>query len=67
MVESELAKMHEHLLRPMGVGRVPGSVREAVAAYTVARKGAEERLATVVPRVVEEEVRRLLSAGGYAI
>ena len=67
MVGTELRKMHEHLLEPMGVERVPSSVADAVAVYTTARGEAEKRLELAVPRVVEDEVRRLLAAGEYAI
>jgi len=67
VVEAELRKMHEHLLGPLGVERVPSSITEAVAAYTTARADAEERLRTAAPRLLEDEVRALLLAGGYAI
>jgi hypothetical protein len=39
LVEAELRKMHEHLLGPLGVQRVPSSVAYAVAAYTAAAQG----------------------------
>jgi hypothetical protein len=67
MVEAELGKMHQHLLAPLGVEDIPTSITEAVAAYTAARADAENRLGIAVPRAVEDEVRRFLSAGGYAI
>jgi len=67
LVATELRKMHEHLLAPVGVERVPESVRDAVGAYTAARAEAERRMAIAVPRAVEEEVRKLLTAGGYAL
>jgi hypothetical protein len=66
-VEAELRKMHEHLLGPLGVERVPSSIADAAAVYTAARAEAEDRVGVAVPRVVEDEVRRLLAAGGYAI
>jgi hypothetical protein len=66
-VEAELRKMQEYLLGPLGVERVPSSIANAIAVYTAARAEAEERLAIAVPRVVEDEVRRFLAAGGYAI
>ena len=66
-VEAELRKMHGHLLVPLGVKGVPARIADAVSVYTAARAEAEKRLAMTVPRVVEDEVRRLLSAGGYAI
>ena len=67
MVESELRKMHGHLLVPLGVTGVPARIADAVAVYTATRAEAEKRLDIPVPRVVEAEVRRLLSAGGYPI
>ena len=67
VVEAELRKMHEHLLGALGVERVPPTIADAVAVYTAARAEAEKRLQMTVPRVVEDEVRRLLSASGYAI
>jgi predicted nucleotidyltransferase len=66
-VRTELWKMQENLLGPLGVDRVPGSVREAVAAYSTTRAAVENRLGLAVRREVETEVRRLLVAGGYAI
>jgi hypothetical protein len=66
-VATELDKMHEHLLAPLGVNRVPESVPDAVAAYLEARTKAEKRLGIEVPRAVEDEVRELLAAGEYAI
>jgi hypothetical protein len=67
VVGSELRKMYEHLLGPLGIERVPSSIADAVSAYTVARTEAEKRLAITLPREVEDEVRRLLSASSYAI
>jgi predicted nucleotidyltransferase len=67
LVASELSKMHEHLLGPLGVTSLPLSIADAVRSYTAARGDAEKRLAVVVPRAVEDEVRGLLAAGGYAI
>ena len=66
-VRAELEKMQAHLLGPLGVARAPGSVREAVAAYSASRAQAEKRLGLNVRREVETEVRRLLAAGGYAV
>jgi hypothetical protein len=66
-VAAELRKMHEHLLAPLGVERIPMSITEAVAAYTAAQTDAEKRLGTALSRLLEDEVRALLSTGGYAI
>jgi hypothetical protein len=67
LVESELRKMHGHLLVPLGVKGVPTKIADAVAVYTAGRAETENRLEVTVPRVVEDEVRRFLSAGGYVI
>jgi hypothetical protein len=67
LVESELGKMHEHLLKPIGVQSVPASVRDAIAAYIAARSEAEDLFGLTLPRVMEEEVRRLLAASRYAL
>jgi hypothetical protein len=61
LTHDELAKMHRHLLQPLGVGAVPDSLAEAAAAYLVARGRAEQRFAVRVPRRLQEEVQRLLS------
>jgi len=67
VLASELGKMHEHLLGPLGVPRVRSSVAESVVAYTAARAEAEQRLGIAVPRTGEEEVRGLLATGEYVI
>jgi predicted nucleotidyltransferase len=67
MVAAELRKMREHLLGPLGVERVPSSIADAVAAYSAARADGEERMGMGVSTVVEDEVRRLLAVGGYAL
>jgi Nucleotidyltransferase domain len=51
VVAAELRKLHEHLLRPMGVTVAPASLGEAVAAYRAARKKCESRLG-LVSRVI---------------
>lgn len=67
LVESELRKMHAHLLAPLGVEGVPASIADAAAVYATARAEVEARLAMAVPRTVEDEVRALLAASGYAV
>lgn len=67
LVALELTKMHEHLLGPLGVASIPSSIAGAVGVYTAARAEVEKRLGVAVPRAVEDEVRKLLAAGGYAI
>ena len=54
--ETELKKLFVHLLAPLGVESVPGSVGEAVVSYVDARSRAEARLGVKVPRSLEEEV-----------
>ena len=60
LVHDELAKMHRHLLQPLGGGAVPDSLEEAAADYLVARERAERRFGVRVPRRLQEEVQRLL-------
>jgi hypothetical protein len=67
LVQTELHKMHAHLLGPLGIERIPRSVADAVAAYTPARAAAERQLGVQVPRVLEVVVRELLAAGGYTL
>lgn len=58
LVDTELQKLFEHLLGPLGVTRTPGSVAEAVAAYRDARTAAERRFDVEVPRDLESAVDR---------
>jgi len=66
LVEVELRKMHEHLLGPLGVGELPSSIDQAVAAYIPALHRAEERLAVLVPSVLQREVVDRLAGYDYA-
>jgi hypothetical protein len=56
LISKELAKLHDHLLKPMGVESAPISVPGAVAAYRSARDDAEDRFGQKVPRRLESEV-----------
>jgi hypothetical protein len=56
LVRAELRKMAEHLLDPMGVPGIPGSIDEAVASYRRARNELESRLGVHVSRRLEREV-----------
>jgi len=56
IVAGELRKLHEHLLRPLGVAREPGSLAEAVTAYRSAREKCERRLGSHVSRNAENTV-----------
>ena len=60
IVRSELRKLSEHLLQPMGVARVPGSIREAIVEYRGARARLEASFGARVPRRVELEVLAVL-------
>jgi len=66
LVATELQKMHAHLLGPLGVGELPSSIDQAVAAYIPALHRAEERLAVLVPSVLQREVLDRLAGHGYA-
>lgn len=60
-VRRELAKMSEHLLRPLGADRVPGSIDAALESYGFARDERERELGVEVPRRLEREVLPALS------
>jgi Nucleotidyltransferase domain len=56
VVGRELAKMSVHLLRPLGVDRVPGSIEAALESYRFARDRRERELGVEVSRGLEGEV-----------
>jgi len=60
LVATELDKLLEHLLGPLGVRTRPDSVAEAVAAYRDARAVAERRFGCEVPRELEAAVATAL-------
>lgn len=60
LVAAELEKLSGHLLRPLGVERVPSSVGEAVELYRPARDAAAARLGCAVSPELEAEVARAL-------
>ena len=60
LVRQELRKVSEHLLKPMGVDRVPGSIHGATVEYRAARERLESSLGVHVPRRVELEVLPVL-------
>jgi hypothetical protein len=62
LVSAELQKLFEHLLEPLGVEQRPSSLRDAVGAYRLARKQAEDRFELQVPRRLEAEVASTLGA-----
>jgi Nucleotidyltransferase domain len=69
VVGRELAKMSVHLLRPLGVDRVPGSIEAALESYRFARDRRERELGVDVARGLEGEVlpalRRTRPRRGY--
>lgn len=56
VVASELRKLFDHLLEPLGAEHVPSSIGEAVALYRTALQRAERRLRCVVSHDLEAEV-----------
>ena len=56
LVRRELVKMSEHLLLPIGVDRVPGSIEDALDSYRLARDERERELGLEVSRRLEREV-----------
>lgn len=56
VVTTELRKLHAHLLGPLGVADVPGSLGRAVAEYRAARADQEKALRCRVSRAAETTV-----------
>jgi len=56
LVRRELAKMSVHLLQPLGVDRVPGSIEAALESYGVTRDERERELGVDVSRRLERQV-----------
>ena len=56
LVTTELQKLSDHLLHPLGVENVPSSIREAVRLYRTARDAVAERLGCAISRELEAEV-----------
>jgi hypothetical protein len=54
----------EHLLGPLGVGRPPATIDEAVSAYLAARDAREAELGVRVPRALQQAVLPRLRAAG---
>ena len=61
LVASELDKLFQHLLAPLGVRQPPASVSAAVAAYRETRAQAERRFGLQMPRDLEHEIASALS------
>ena len=56
LVRREVEKMSEHLLRPLGVDHVPGSIEAALESYRLARDRRGRELGVEVSRRLEHEV-----------
>jgi hypothetical protein len=63
LVRRELIKLRDHLLGPLGVDRVPGSIGAAVERYRVARDEREREFGVEVSRRREREVLPVLPTG----
>jgi len=61
VIRRELAKMSVHLLRPLGVDRVPASIEDALESYRFARDQREREFGLEVSRRLEHEVLHALS------
>lgn len=60
LVRRELIKLRDHLLGPLGVDRVPGSIGAAVEGYRAARDEREREFGVEVSRRREREVLPVL-------
>ena len=67
VVQQEFTKMFSHLLRPMGVEKIPDSVETAITLYSAARRRLENRLGVAVSPELEREIRRVLRESGYRV
>jgi hypothetical protein len=56
LVTTELQKLFDHLLQPLGVEQVPSSIAEALVLYRAARDAAAETLGCVISGELEAEV-----------
>jgi hypothetical protein len=63
LVRSELVKMHDHLMGPLGMDRVPGSIEAAVERYGSARDERERAFGVEVSRRREREVLHVVPPG----
>ncbi|MEE8139024.1 MAG: nucleotidyltransferase domain-containing protein [Thermoanaerobaculia bacterium] len=67
LVKESLANMSSHMLRPMGVERIPDAIETAVELYTEARRELDERLCVAVSDEIGRDVRRALRNSGYRV
>ena len=61
-VDEELRKMHDHILRPLGIASVPGTLPDAVDVYLEARARNESVLGVHVARLLEQAVSPVVDA-----
>jgi len=62
LVAAELEKLFVHLLRPLGVDRVPSSVPDAIELYRPARDAQAARFGRPIAPALEAEVAPALAA-----
>jgi hypothetical protein len=55
-VTAELAKLHEHLLAPLGLTERPVTLGQAITGYRADRRGWEQRLHRTISRAAEQAV-----------
>lgn len=67
VVVDELAKMHEHLLRPLGVETPPAGIEDAISLYRRARTRWEHDLGIATSRTVTQAVVERLRGAGYSV
>jgi hypothetical protein len=58
LVAEHMPQLHAHLLQPMGISVVPGSIQSAVEAFLARRNALEEDFGVSVDRALEDEVRQ---------
>jgi hypothetical protein len=64
VVRSELAKMTDHLLGPLGIRATPTTLLDAVDAYVAARADHEKRFEVEVARELGSQVERVIRTQG---
>ncbi len=67
LVQAELQKMFDFLLKPMGVSKVPESIGDAVRAFHIALREREKQFQVRLDRTLEEETIHGLQVMGYQV
>ena len=62
LIASELVKLFDHILEPLGVDRLPRSIGEAIAVYRQGRGDTERRFGIAVRRDLEHAVAPAFTA-----